>query len=66
MAHNYYSTGKLVRDVVQGNTSIRAGDFAAVSVEVDENGLWVSVNSGNKNIALPFYGTDYETILTSK
>ena len=59
----YYNTGKLTIDVSANGTLIRAGEFAAVSVEQDDDGLFVAICSGNKNVFLPFFDTDYESLV---
>ena len=60
----YYNTGKLTRDINANEQYLRAGTWAVVSVEEDINGLYVAVCSGSTNVWLPFYDTDYESLLT--
>jgi len=61
---NYYNTGKLTTDVTSNGKHLKAGTWAAVSVETDSNGIYVAVCSGSINIFLPFFDTDYESLVT--
>jgi hypothetical protein len=60
----YYNHGKLLRDVAANGQLLKAGKWACVDVFVDNGEMVVLVASGKTNIYLPFYETDYKSLVT--